>query len=159
MISLRYHVISIAAVFLALALGVVLGSTAISDRLLSGLSSNRDELGRQVSDLEAQSNIHLDLEPRPLKQAAPLCLGAIKGMTMPGKPGEYVWARDGEILRCPWHGWEFDLRTGKSYCEPDRIKARRFSIDVKAGREVVEGPYVAETFPVSVEEQYVVVEV
>jgi copper transport outer membrane protein MctB len=55
-ISLRYHVISIAAVFLALALGVVLGSTAISDRLLSGLSSNRDELGRQVSDLEAQSN-------------------------------------------------------------------------------------------------------
>ena len=56
MISLRYHVISIAAVFLALALGVVLGSTAISDRLLSGLSSNRDELGRQVSDLEVQSN-------------------------------------------------------------------------------------------------------
>ncbi|MBV8539983.1 MAG: copper transporter [Pseudonocardiales bacterium] len=54
MISLRYHVISIAAVFLALALGVVLGSTAISDRLLSGLSSNRDQLGRQVSDLQAE---------------------------------------------------------------------------------------------------------
>ena len=56
MISLRYHVISIAAVFLALALGVVLGSTAISGRLLSGLSSNRDELGRQVSDLQVERN-------------------------------------------------------------------------------------------------------
>ena len=56
MISLRYHVISIAAVFLALALGVVLGSTAISDRLLSGLSSNRDDLGPQVSDLQAERN-------------------------------------------------------------------------------------------------------
>lgn len=56
MISLRYHVISIAAVFLALALGVVLGSTAISDRLLSGLSSNRDDLGRQVSDLQVERN-------------------------------------------------------------------------------------------------------
>jgi hypothetical protein len=55
-ISLRYHVISITAVFLALALGVVLGSTAISGRLLSGLSSNRDELGRQVSDLQAERN-------------------------------------------------------------------------------------------------------
>jgi Copper transport outer membrane protein, MctB len=55
-ISLRYHVISIAAVFLALALGVVLGSTAISDRLLSGLSTNRDELGQQVSDLQAERN-------------------------------------------------------------------------------------------------------
>ncbi|MDQ3761735.1 MAG: copper transporter [Actinomycetota bacterium] len=57
MISLRYHVISIAAVFLALALGVVLGSTAISDRLLSGLSTSRDELGREVSDLQAERNV------------------------------------------------------------------------------------------------------
>ena len=56
MISLRYHIISIAAVFLALALGVVLGSTAISDRLLSGLSSNRAELSRQVSELQAERN-------------------------------------------------------------------------------------------------------
>ena len=56
MITLRYHIISIAAVFLALALGVVLGSTAISDRLLSGLSSNRAELSRQVSELQAERN-------------------------------------------------------------------------------------------------------
>jgi hypothetical protein len=55
-ISLRYHIISIAAVFLALALGVVLGSTAISNRLLSGLSSNRAELSRQVTDLQAERN-------------------------------------------------------------------------------------------------------
>lgn len=56
MISLRYHVISLAVVFLALALGVVLGSTAISDRLLSGLSSDRDQLGRQVADLQAENS-------------------------------------------------------------------------------------------------------
>nr|MDQ3826911.1 copper transporter [Actinomycetota bacterium] len=56
MISLRYHIISIAAFFLALALGVVLGSTAISDRLLSGLSSSRAELTRQVSDLQTERN-------------------------------------------------------------------------------------------------------
>ncbi len=56
MISLRYHAISIAAVFLALALGVVFGSTAISDRLLSGLSSDREQLGRQVADLQAENN-------------------------------------------------------------------------------------------------------
>ncbi|MGH3797872.1 MAG: copper transporter [Pseudonocardiaceae bacterium] len=56
MISLRYHVVSVTAVFLALAVGVVLGSTAISGRLLSGLSSTRDDLGRQVSDLQADGN-------------------------------------------------------------------------------------------------------
>ena len=92
-------------------------------------------------------------------QAAPLCLGAIKGMTMPSKPGEYVWGREGEILRCPWHGWEFDIRTGQSWCDPKSTRARQFQVTVEPGEKLVKGPYVAETFPVSVEEEYVVVEV
>lgn len=56
MISLRYHVISIGAVFLALALGVVLGSTTLSDSLLSGVSGQKAQLGQQVVDLQAQRN-------------------------------------------------------------------------------------------------------
>ncbi|HEY0805095.1 MAG TPA: copper transporter [Pseudonocardiaceae bacterium] len=56
MISLRYHVISIGAVFLALALGVVLGSTTLSDSLLSGISGQKAQLGQQVADLQAQRN-------------------------------------------------------------------------------------------------------
>jgi hypothetical protein len=55
-ISLRYHIVSITAVFLALAVGVVLGSTAISGRLLSGLSNEKNTLGQQVSDLQADRN-------------------------------------------------------------------------------------------------------
>ncbi|GLZ34562.1 hypothetical protein Lesp02_67490 [Lentzea sp. NBRC 105346] len=56
MISLRYHIVSITAVFLALAVGVVLGSTAISGRLLSGLSNEKNTLGQQVSDLQDERN-------------------------------------------------------------------------------------------------------
>lgn len=56
MISPRYHVISIGAVFLALAIGVVLGSTTLSNSLLSGLSGQRDQLGTQVADLQQQRN-------------------------------------------------------------------------------------------------------
>lgn len=56
MISLRYHVISIAAVFLALAVGVVLGSTTLSRTLLSGLNNENSELGTQVAELEDQRN-------------------------------------------------------------------------------------------------------
>jgi len=55
-ISLRYHVISIAAVFLALAVGVVLGSTTLSRSLLSGVTNDNDELVNQVHDLETQRN-------------------------------------------------------------------------------------------------------
>ncbi|MFF0149559.1 copper transport outer membrane protein MctB [Amycolatopsis sulphurea] len=57
MISLRYHIVSITACFLALAVGVVLGSTALNGSLLSGLSDERKDLGTQVSDLEAQRNV------------------------------------------------------------------------------------------------------
>jgi copper transport outer membrane protein MctB len=53
-ISLRYHIVSIAAVFLALALGVVVGSTSISDRMLAGLGNERQSLRARVDDLSAE---------------------------------------------------------------------------------------------------------
>ncbi|MGH3431798.1 MAG: copper transporter [Thermocrispum sp.] len=56
MISLRYHIVSIAAVFLALAVGVVLGSTALSGNLLSGLTEDKDQLAQRVTGLEAERN-------------------------------------------------------------------------------------------------------
>ena len=68
-------------------------------------------------------------------------------------------AATSEFLRCPWHGWEFDIRTGQSWCDPKSTRARQFQVTVEPGETLVKGPYVAETFPVSVEEEYLVVEV
>lgn len=56
MISVRYHIVSIAAVFLALAVGVVLGSTALSGNLMSGLASDKQQLGKQVDSLQTSNN-------------------------------------------------------------------------------------------------------
>jgi 3-phenylpropionate/trans-cinnamate dioxygenase ferredoxin subunit len=82
-------------------------------------------------------------------QGAPLCLGAITGMTMPGKPGEYVWTREGEILRCPWHGWEFDVTSGRSVCNPHRTRVKTYEVTVEEDESV-------ETYPVTLEEGLVV---
>jgi hypothetical protein len=57
MISMRYHIISIAAVFLALAVGVLLGSSTLSRTVLGGLSDERSDLAKQVSDLQAERNV------------------------------------------------------------------------------------------------------
>lgn len=54
MISLRYHAVSIAAVFLALAIGVVLGASGVSERLLGAVTTRADDLGGQVQLLTAQ---------------------------------------------------------------------------------------------------------
>jgi hypothetical protein len=60
-ISFRYHLVSIVAFFLALALGVLVGTTVVRpglieelDRRTEAASKSADELRRQVSDLRAE---------------------------------------------------------------------------------------------------------
>ena len=91
-------------------------------------------------------------------QGGSLVQGRQVGLIESSEPGCYRYSRRGEIIRCPWHGWEFDLRTGKSWCEPERVRARQFAVSVTPGAKVVEGRYVAETFPVRIEDDYVVIE-
>ena len=66
--------------------------------------------------------------------------------------------RHGEFLRCPWHGWEFEIRSGQSYCDPRKTRIRKFDIKVEPGETLVKGPYKAETFAVTVEKNYLVIE-
>ncbi len=56
MISLRTHAISLAAVFLALAIGVVLGSGLLSNTLLAGLRDDKEELQSQINTLTDDKN-------------------------------------------------------------------------------------------------------
>lgn len=65
MISLRQHAISIASIFLALAVGVVLGSSVLSEGLLSGLTNDKSRLQDQVQDLQNQ----VDQQDRQLEAA------------------------------------------------------------------------------------------
>jgi len=54
---------------------------------------------------------------------APVCVGRISGTSLPSKVYEYLYGKEGFILRCPWHGWEFDLRTGEHVVDPQiRLK-------------------------------------
>lgn len=56
MISLRSHAISLAAVFLALAIGVALGSGLLSDTVLSGLRDDKHELQNEINTLTDDKN-------------------------------------------------------------------------------------------------------
>lgn len=56
MISLRAHAISLAAVFLALAIGVALGSGLLSSTVLSGLRDDKQDLQHQIDTLTGEKN-------------------------------------------------------------------------------------------------------
>jgi len=102
-------------------------------------------------------------------QGGALCDGRLSGLMQADLPGEYQYSRPDEILRCPWHGWEFDIRTGQSWVDPAKTRVRNYPVAVESGQALPQndfeaagwqkGPYLAETYPVSVEQQYVVVEV
>ena len=72
-------------------------------------------------------------------RGAPLCRGEIRGIVVAGEgPYEQHYVRKGEILRCPWHGWEFEIESGRSAMF-SRIKARTYRVSVLDGNLVVHG--------------------
>ncbi len=87
-----------------------------------------------------------------------MCEGVQTGLIQSDTPGEYCFSRQGEILRCPWHGWEFDIRTGRSFFDPSKVNLRSYPVEVAGGEAVTHESYVAETVPVTVEAQYIVVD-
>ena len=90
-------------------------------------------------------------------QGAELCKGRLLGTMLPSPPGVYHYGRQGEILRCPWHGWEFDITTGRSIGNPEKCRVKTFDVTVEAPPQ--EDVPTVETFPVSVESGWVVVHV
>jgi nitrite reductase/ring-hydroxylating ferredoxin subunit len=78
-------------------------------------------------------------------QGAPLCLGQVTGLLVSSRPGEYRWEREGEILVCPWHAWEFDITTGRSVLNPHKERVRTYPVSVEK----------VDTYPLSVENDVV----
>jgi nitrite reductase/ring-hydroxylating ferredoxin subunit len=120
-------------------------------------------------------------------QFGPLCVGTLAPRAISNGPGDVRLDSGPPLLACPWHGWEYDIATGQSFMGPGRgnMAALAYDVSVLPGSELaqaegcaagsqaqgseaqgsqaradgrVPGPYVAETMPVSVEQDYVVVE-
>lgn len=113
--------------------------------------------GREIGVYNVHGEYYALINRCPHEGAA-LCLGPIMGRFESSRPGEYSLTHEGEMLRCPWHGWEFDIKTGQSWCHPDSVKARTYKVQVVPGETLAKGPFVAETVPVTIEQNYVVVE-
>lgn len=137
--------------------------------------------GREIGIFNVNGKLYA-IRNRCPHQGGPLCKGTIGGFVTSSAPGEYRFERPGEMLRCPWHQWEYDITTGQSWFDPARVRTRKYSVRVSSGAELVieddvdpapecatadlpqgptglaPGPYVAETYPVSVDRDYVILD-
>ncbi|MGY6653660.1 Rieske (2Fe-2S) protein [Amycolatopsis sp. TRM77291] len=88
-------------------------------------------------------------------QGAPLCEGHIlAGLRADEKPASVDEST--LYIACPWHGWEYDIRTGQSYFGAGHAPARTYRVHTETGRRP--GPYTADSYVVTVEDGDVVVD-
>jgi nitrite reductase (NADH) small subunit len=69
-------------------------------------------------------------------QAARVCLGKVVGTALPSDVYEFSYGREGRILRCPWHEWEYDIATGESVFDPN-IRIKAYPVEVTNGEIAV----------------------
>jgi nitrite reductase/ring-hydroxylating ferredoxin subunit len=53
-----------------------------------------------------------------------------------GEPGEHR-ASERCVVICPWHNFDFDVETGRSACEPDRMRIKSYPVRVECGEVAV----------------------
>jgi hypothetical protein len=132
-ISFRYHVVSIIAVFLALALGIVVGTTALNGpvttdlrKQVDSLKSDRGQLAQQVKTLQGQVD---NAGQFASTFGAQLVTGTLKSknVLIIGLPGAATGMQDGIAAQITAAGAQI---TGRLQLATDYIdQARGTSID------------------------------
>jgi 3-phenylpropionate/trans-cinnamate dioxygenase ferredoxin subunit len=122
--------------------------------------------GREIGIYRLDGSFYAMLNRCP-HLGGPLCEGQVVNEVTAAVPGEVRGNLDKTYITCPWHNWEFDIKTGQSYWNPKGLRSRPIPIAVESATSVTEaldggraqrvkGPYQAETLPVGVEQDYVV---
>ncbi len=108
------------------------------ERFVDGVAEPIELSGRALVVVRRGNAVHV-LRDRCPHQGARLSDGHVTGYVPSCRPGADISIeRPGEIIVCPWHGWEFDVRTGLSLCDPQHTRVRSYATRVENGRVLVE---------------------
>jgi 3-phenylpropionate/trans-cinnamate dioxygenase ferredoxin subunit len=70
-------------------------------------------------------------------QGAMLGAGRLTWLTSADEPGSYELTRPAEILKCPWHSFEYDVATGRCLTDP-RLRLRTYPVSEEGGLVVLD---------------------
>jgi nitrite reductase/ring-hydroxylating ferredoxin subunit len=91
----------------------------------------RDVGGRSVGVFNVEGEFYA-LHNRCPHRGGALCLGPVTGTTVGDDDFRYVYGREGRIVRCAWHGWEFEIETGRALVDP-KVRAKTYPVIVEDG--------------------------
>lgn len=70
-------------------------------------------------------------------QGAALSMGQVEKMWISDEVGQARSSEDRIVVVCPWHNFEFDLKTGRNPCDPERLRVQTYRIEEDEGEIVV----------------------
>jgi nitrite reductase/ring-hydroxylating ferredoxin subunit len=75
-------------------------------------------------------------------KSGPLCTGHVSGRAVADLPPSAsfeapVYDQEGEIIRCPWHLWEFEIATGRCLVDQS-ARVKTYPVIVVGDRVIVE---------------------
>lgn len=133
----------------------------------------------RVQDIPAGSRIIVDIEGREIgifhidgafhailnycpHRGGELCKGDVLSLVESDRPGDVRLDESTKFIVCPWHGWEFDIKTGESWYDPEYNTdparyppARSFQVGVESGAQVADEISATTAIPVDAEGGYV----
>ena len=93
--------------------------------------------GKEIGILRlASGEIHAVRNLCPHK-TAPVCRGFLGGTWPPSDAGELKFEREGEVLVCPRHGWEFDVRTGNELFQDRPARLKKYPVRIEGDQVLV----------------------
>lgn len=85
--------------------------------------------GREIGIFEIEEEFY-GLSNFCVHQGGPSCEGQISGTVTETEDGELTYEKDGELVSCPWHGWTFDIKTGRLDARPEDYRLPTYDVEV-----------------------------
>jgi nitrite reductase/ring-hydroxylating ferredoxin subunit len=92
--------------------------------------------GREVGIVRWKGDLHA-IHNLCTHQSGPVCGGILSGRLTATRPGDMELDAATPILACPWHGWEFDVRSGRALHDGQH-RLRKFPVRIAGGRVLVD---------------------
>ncbi|HBK07225.1 MAG TPA: 2Fe-2S ferredoxin [Acetobacteraceae bacterium] len=89
--------------------------------------------GFEIGVVRHDDNSFHAIRNRCPHKGAPLCQGSFGGTMLPSAPSELHYGLEQTVVRCPWHGYEFDLATGQGLFSNENMRVRTFPVTVRDG--------------------------
>jgi nitrite reductase (NADH) small subunit len=109
-----------------------------ADELPDGAATTVEALGTTVALFNVGGRIYA-LDNGCAHDGGPLCHGRVTGTLTSPRPYEYRFDAGRPVVTCPWHGWQYDLETGRALFDR-RVFVRRYDARVEDGEIVLHGP-------------------